>query len=299
METGRKNPWKTAFIILALLVLAVILAAIMFPVFSRARRAAHRPFPMAYRTGPLGLAEYGGAPSDSIPWSAVLAATAPRMVISTANLKMEVSKVQQTYEKITAAAAKAGGFVTGSGINREDGQETATITLRVPAKRYSSVLAQVSKLGKVLSKEEKGEDVTEEYVDLQSRIRNVRREEEAFLKVLERARKVPDILAVERELSRVRGEIEQAVGRTKFLENQVALATINVELSEPTPTVSKVVTWDISKTAIGAVNALQVVFRELTSLVVWVAIFAPLWILLGIVVYGYRRYARRRRCDIR
>ena len=294
METSRKNPWKTAFIILSLLVLAVILAAIMVPVFSRARRAAHRPFPMAYRTGPPGLAEYGAAPSDSVPWSAVYAASVPRMVISTANLSMEVRNVQKAHEEITGIATKAGGFITQSAITRYDGQETATIALRVPAKRYSSVLAQMSKLGKVLSKEEKGEDVTEEYVDLQSRIRNVRREEEAFLKVLERARRVPDILAVESELSRVRGEIEQAVGRSKFLENQVVLSTINVRLNEPTPAVRKVVAWDISKTAIGAVNALQVVFRALASLVIWAAIFAPLWVLIGVVVYGYRRYTRRR-----
>jgi hypothetical protein len=155
------------------------------------------------------------------------------------------------------------------------------------------VLDQVSKLGKVLSKQEKGEDVTEEYVDLQARIRNLKREEEAFLVVLGKARRVPDILAVEAQLSRVRGEIEQAVGRAKYLANQVALSTITVRLAEPTPVVTQAIKWDVVQTALRAVHALGAVFRMISSLVIWLAIFIPLWLLIVLIAYGCRRFRRK------
>jgi len=67
-----------------------------------------------------------------------------------------------------------------------------------------------------------------------------------------------------------------------------------VRLSQPRPAVAGVVTWNISRTAKGAFNALAVVFRGITSAVIWLFIFIPFWLLLGVVVYGYRRYSRRR-----
>jgi len=105
---------------------------------------------------------------------------------------------------------------------------------------------------------------------------------------------VTDILAVENELSRVRGQIEQATGRMKYLQNQVALATITVQLSEPMPVVAKIVKWDVIMTATGAANALQVVFRKIISLVIWAVVFIPFWALVGLVIYGSKRYYRRR-----
>jgi len=217
------------------------------------------------------------------------------MVISSAELSLEVADVQKSHDEIGRIATGAGGFITESNMSRGDGVEIGSVTVRVPAKRYQTTLSRIAKLGKVLQKQESGQDVTEEYVDLESRIRNLKREEQAFLGVLGKANKVTDILAVESELSRVRGQIEQATGRVQFLQNQVSLATITVQLSEPTPVMAKIVSWDVLITARGAVNALQVVFRKIASLVIWAVIFIPLWALLGIVIYGGRRYARRPR----
>lgn len=306
METNRKrriNAWQVAFFIL----LAIVVVAVMFPVFSKARSRGSLAMMHTYEEAGGG---YGGeaksradytpaapAPAraaQTVAWRTARAATIPRMVISTADVSVEVPDVQKTHEQIVKIADRADGFVTRSNITGYDGRKTASITVRVPAKQYQKVLADIAKLGKVLSKEEKGEDVTEEYVDLQSRIRNLKREEDAFLAVLKKANKVPEILQVERELSRVRGEIEQATGRIQFLQNQVALATISVQLKEPAPAVMQVVSWNVSRTAVRAFHALQVVFRNIASLAIWAVVFIPLWALLGVVRYGYKRYSRRR-----
>ena len=296
METSRSKPnyWKAAFI---LLIGTIFLIIVLFPVFFRARRSA-------------SSGSYGGSASrqdaavnyksmepaneaQPTSWGAAQASSLQRMVISTAEMSLEVSNVAKAHDEIGRLANSAGGFITESNLSHGDGTESGSVTIRVPAKQYQPLLTQISKLGKVLQKQQSGQDVTEEFVDLQSRLRNLSREEQAFLAVLGKANKVTDILAVENELSRVRGQIEQATGRIQFLKSQVDLATITVQLTEPMPAVTKIVNWDVFMTAKGAANALQVVFRKILSIVIWAVIFIPFWALLGLVIYGSKRYARR------
>lgn len=297
METSRSKPnyWKAAFL---LLVGGIFLAAIIFPIFSRARESADSVYYHALRQDK----RYNYSPAEpvtkkvgSASWGAVQASTLQRMVISTAEMSLEVGNVAKAHDDIGRLAGEAGGFITESNVSHGDGAESGTVSIRVPARQYQPLLSKISKLGKVLQKRESGQDVTEEFVDLQSRIRNLNREEQAFLVVMDKARRVTDILAVENELSRVRGEIEQATGRIQYLKNQVALATITVQLSEPTPMVAKIVNWNVVVTATGAANALQVVFRKIVSLVIWAVIFIPFWALVGLVIYGSKKYIRRTR----
>ena len=290
METSRRKPnyWKAAFL---LLIGAIFIIVFIFPFFARARRAAQHTYSDKY----IEMGRTAGAPAETpISWGTVQASSIQRMVISTAQMSLEVRSVVKAYDEISLLARDAGGFITESSVSHGDGTESGSVTIRVPAKQYQPLLSRISKLGKVLEKQESGQDVTQEYVDLDSRLRNLNREEQAFLDVLNKARRVTDILAVENELGRVRGEIEQATGRMKYLQNQVSLATITVQLTEPTPAVAKIVSWDVLITARGAVNALQVVFRKIVSLVIWGVIFIPLWVFLGIVWYAAKRYRARR-----
>ena len=304
METSRSKPnyWKAAFL---LLVGAIFLALVLFPIFARSRSAsnlkaigggeyASRQASDYLPAQSAGYSASEGEEAKPASWGAVQASTLQRMVISTAQMSLEVADVTKAHDDIGRLASEAGGFITESSVSHGDGTETGSVTIRVPAKQYQPLLSKISKLGKVIQKQESGQDVTEEFVDLQSRIRNLNREEQAFLVVMDKARKVTDILAVENELSRVRGEIEQATGRVKYLQNQVALATITVHISEPTPMVTKIVNWDVVITATGAANALQVVFRKILSIVIWALIFIPFWALIGVVIYGSKRYAGRR-----
>lgn len=292
METKKKT--RRWLIAIGILVLSGLVTVVLFPVFTPARRAAQHSYDFASMKTSPAASPVPSEDSGQASWTAAYAASGARMVISTAQMRVEVPDVLKAHAEVESIASSAGGFITESYLNNEGGVTEASITLRVPSKEYQSVLDRIGNLGKVLLKGESGEDVTEEYVDLQSRLRNLQREEEALLGVLKKAGKVTDILAVDRELGRVRGEIEQATGRAKFLENRVALATIKVTLSAPTPAVSKIVSWDLVKTARGAVNALEVVFRAITSAIIWLVIFIPLWLLILLVVYVYRRRVRNR-----
>ena len=303
METPQARPrfgfWHGVIGTIALVIIVLLL---VFPMFFHAHELSQRARPdwvipsqtmsaeVKMKRTSVGAADE----AQTASWTGSIVLAASRMLIKTADLAIEVKDAKKTLSGVTEIASKAGGFVTGSGLSGEEGTQSGTVTIRIPAANYASVLEQVSKLGKVLSKQEKGEDVTEEYVDLQSRIRNLKREEEAFLGVLRQAKRVPDILEVERELSRVRGEIEQAEGRAKYLQNQVALSTINVSFTEPTPVVTQAIQWDVVQTALGAIHALGGIFRALASLVIWVLVFIPLWLLIGLAIRGSKRLRRRR-----
>lgn len=294
------RPWLSWLGLAALVIGGVaLIAGVIYPMFGRAGQEAIIAGLSAPHEGDVATVETGAASrvmakeaSSSIIGTA-WAASPQRMMIYTADVSLETKSVEKSHREIAYITRKAGGVVTGSGIQSFDGRLKADVTVRVPHTEYTATLDAICKLGKVLSRSEKGEDVTEEFVDLQSRVRNLKREEEAFLKVLERAVRIADILAVERELSRVRGEIETAEGRIKFLQNRIELSTITVGLYEPQPAVVTLVKWDVWNTGKAAANSLSGVFRGITSAIIWLVVFIPFWAVLGVVVYGVKRRYRR------
>lgn len=155
-----------------------------------------------------------------------------RHIIRRAEVSLLVSSVPGAVEEVRALAKSKGGYVSSESLDTSSGQiPNGSLTLRVPVARFDETLAAFGSLGEVQSRHVSAEDVTLEFVDTESRLRNLQREEAQFLKVLERSGSIRDVLAVERELSRVRGEIEQTTGRLRQLGNLIDLATITVNLS--------------------------------------------------------------------
>jgi len=109
----------------------------------------------------------------------------------------------------------------------------ASMSVRVPQDEFFSVFEQIKALGKVQSENAGSEDVTERFIDLEARLKSAQREEASLLSLLDRANLVSEILTIERELARVRTELEQVQGKLNFLERRVDLATITVFLSPP------------------------------------------------------------------
>ena len=287
------KPWLSWVGLVCLVLVGIgLVGAIIFPMFAKSRsrwdrmasepvRKMMMPAPLQMRAPSMTVAKTTTPSIIGTAW----AASPQRMMIYTADVSLETGAVEMAHREITDIARRAGGFVTGSGIENSDGRLSANVTVRVPQKEYASTLDAICKLAKVLNRTEKGEDVTEEFVDLESRLRNLKREEEAFLTVLGKASRIPDILAVERELSRVRGEIETAEGRLKFLANRIELSTITVSLEEPQPVVTRIVKWDVRNTGKAAANSLSGVFRGIMSLVIWAVVFIPFWLLVWLVVW--------------
>ncbi len=158
---------------------------------------------------------------------------AGRKVISTASVTVEVEEVQQAVGEVRLIAEGLGGFVEHLSSFGRPEQQRATITIRVPQDQFSTALERIEALGEVQAQTEGSEDVSERFIDLEARLKSALREEESLLSLLERANAVSEILTIERELSRVRSEIERFQGQLNFLERRVDLATISVNLVPP------------------------------------------------------------------
>ena len=162
-----------------------------------------------------------------------------RKITRTANFEVTVDNVLDSAQEVEDIATAAGGFVSSSNLSRETDSEggeiqTASIKVRVPAPAYADVLKQLRALAKdVRSETSEAQEVTEEYTDLQSRLRNLEATERQYLELLGKAVSIPDILTVEDRLNVVRSEIEQVQGRINVLNDLTDLATISIRLVPP------------------------------------------------------------------
>lgn len=154
-------------------------------------------------------------------------------VIKTAQLELEVAadSLQEAIDEAVAIASRSGGFVLSTGLDNERGG-TGELVLRVPAENFETALGSLDDLGRVASRSVAGEDVSEEFVDLDARLRNLEAQETALLRLMDRARSVADTIRVQRELTPVQLEIERIRGRLRFLEDQTSLGTITMVLTE-------------------------------------------------------------------
>lgn len=219
-----------------------------------------------------------------------------RRVIRTGQMAIEVERYDAAASRLFAIAEGAGGFVADSSFSEEDGVPRGTFVLRVPAARFSEVVAQVEKLGTVQRRQISGQDVTEEFIDLEARVRNLARQEARLLAFMDRATKIPDLLAIEGEVARVRGEIERLTGRLRFLTNKVDLATVQAEVSQK-PKKASGGFWDINRTLervrTAFLNTIRQMLGAAESLAALAAALLPVALLAAVVWWLLRRGSRR------
>jgi len=168
-----------------------------------------------------------------------------RKIIRNAALTVEVTSPSDSQHKIVSIAESHQGFVVTSEATQRASEDrtkpemTVTLSVRVPAAQFNQVMDEIRAVGaRVIQEKVTGQDVTEEFMDLEARIKNQKALELQFLEIMKRAGKVDDALSVQRELAEVRTEIEKLEGRRRFLENQSSLSTINVTLQPPTQIVN-------------------------------------------------------------
>jgi hypothetical protein len=229
--------------------------------------------------------------------SQAAAAAVERKIIRNAELNLEVSAPAEAQRKVVAAADAHGGFVVTSEAQQSGtAGEVVNIVLRVPAAQFDATVSEIRSLGtRVRLEKTTGQDVTEEYIDLEARVRTQRALEAQYLEIMKQAQKVSEALEVNKQLAEVRGVIEQIEGRRRFLENQAALSTIKVTLQTPAPLVSANTTGFFAgiKEALGdgvdvAAAIILVLIRiAIASIPLLLFVVLPLWLLW--------RYLRRRR----
>ena len=229
----------------------------------------------------------------------------PRLIVYTGQIDLVVKDTRQTIGTITEMAKEAGGYVADANIYSYNGAPQGSMTIKIPAESYQSVLQQLRELAIRVERETSGtQDVTEEFVDLGARKENLQVTEQALQELLatrQKTGRTEDILEVYRELTNIRGQIEQIQGRLNYLERSAAMSTIEVsltpdELAQPLT----VAGWEPSGTAREALRSLINAFQGFVDFWIWVIIFvlpvAIAWLLPPIVViWLFVRWLRKRK----
>ena len=227
---------------------------------------------------------YGGASSVSVD----------RKTITTVDMTIQVSDAAEGVDEISKMAVASGGYVSSSSVydSYYDSYEgkNGYINVRIPESKYPSFLEDVGELGEVTSKSVSAQDVTEEYIDVSARLENLKIQETRLQEILNMTETVEDVLAVEKELERVRGEIESLTGRLNYLDDRIDFSTINIRVTEPRPITRS---WGIRDAMSESVNGF---ISMVNALIILVGYLLPLVIVLiffGGTVLVIRRRIRR------
>lgn len=223
------------------------------------------------------------------------AAGVERKIIRNAELTIESQNPEEAFRKVASLAEARGGFVVTSEATQpegeaEPGRTTVSVVVRVPAAQFDSTVEEIRKAGdRVLQDKRTGQDVTEEYIDLQARLQAKKALEAQFLEIMKRAQSVTEALDVQRQLAEVRSEIERVEGRRRFLESQSSLSTIKVTIM---PSVRILGTGGGIKEALrdgfGAARAIVL------ALVRVMVALLPILIIFGLPAWFITRYWVRR-----
>ncbi len=228
-----------------------------------------------------------GDPRDSVT---------PSMIIRTGAATIEVDSLEPAVAQLRQLAQRVGGFVANTSMQTGRNQlRAATLEIKLPAARWDDAIRGLAPIGTVESVSENTEDVGEEFVDISARVANARRLEERLVSLLAtRTGKLEDVLAVERELARVREEIDRYEGRLRYLRSRVAMSTLTVMVHEPEPLVS----GSPGTNVVG--EAFRDAWRNFVHFIAWfiasLGWLVPLALIAwGVVVLARRWQPRRRR----
>jgi hypothetical protein len=221
-----------------------------------------------------------------------------RLIIRTGNLGLIVLDTEETIADITQMAEQSGGWVVSANVSQYNtDSKSGDITIRVPAAGFNSAMEALKGMAvEVQSENVSGQDVTEEYVDLEARLGNLEATAARVRTFLDDAITVEEALAVNQELSRLEGEIEVIKGRMQYLSQSAAFSTITIYLTPDIATQSlQVAGWRPQGVAKQALEALIDTLQALASILIWLAIYVlPVVLIIGVPVWLVARFIWRR-----
>ncbi|HUP27988.1 MAG TPA: DUF4349 domain-containing protein [Chloroflexia bacterium] len=168
-----------------------------------------------------------------------------RMIIRTATLQIKVKDVGSSLDKARELASTNGGFVSASDSHVEGDYTVATLTIQVPARQFDDIMTGLRKIAtQPIGENVSSSDVTEEYTDLGSQLRNLQATETRISALMSKAEKIEDILTLDRELRQIQGEIEQVQGRLNYLGKRSEMSSITLTLYPEVAPVEQLKTTD-------------------------------------------------------
>jgi chromosome segregation ATPase len=156
-----------------------------------------------------------------------------RKIIKEGSIRFETTSVIETQKEIRKIVAELGGYIGNENSNNYEGIIEYSLTARVPEDKFNTLIDKVSSLAeKVESKNINSSDVTEEFIDVEARIKTKKELEARYKEILKKANRVDEILNIEREMGNLRAEIESLEGRMNYLKNRISLSTLNITFYE-------------------------------------------------------------------
>ena len=212
-------------------------------------------------------------------------------IIKSATLSIKVKDgFSKTYDRTTRLANTYGGQVVASNLSTENGNYSGTITIKVPNESFEKLIADLKELGKVNSIDIVSQDVSQEYIDLESRLRHFRAQEGVMLALMEKAESISDSIAIASQLSAIQQQIEQATGRLNYLKNQTDLSTVQIMINDPSPiSITPMDKWGFSAALERAAHA---AVNTISGFIIFMGYILPL-ALIGSILYAIFNFARR------
>ncbi|MFA5985780.1 MAG: DUF4349 domain-containing protein [Parcubacteria group bacterium] len=231
----------------------------------------------------------GIAVGEMAPMADVESVPIEKKEIKNGSLTMRVNDVDRAVEQMTAVATEHKGEVYSSNFYQDTQDiKSGTVEVRVPVDQFGSTFEALKKVATVVVGEStSGQDVTLAYRDLQARLKNKQAEEQSFLKILEQSGKLSDVIDVTREVSRVRGEIEQLQAQITYMESQTDYATITISVTED-ENVTFSDQWRPLQVAKETINGLLSDMQGFVNFVIVLVIrVIPIMILYGFIAWVF------------
>lgn len=216
-----------------------------------------------------------------------------RLVVRESNLSLVVNNVRQTVDQIISQANQIGGYMVSSSLNQPEEAPFATVIVRVPSERLGEVLEAYRGLAiKVTSENLTGTDVTDQYIDINTRLERLRATQSKIQQLLNQAVEFEDILRANQEIINLQNQIDNLIGQQKYLEQTAQLARLTIYLSTdelalpyaPTDTFRPAVIFKL------AVRSLVQTFRSLLEFAIWAGVYSAIWLPALVILYFTRRW---------
>ena len=240
---------------------------------------------LSTRDGAFGAAN-GGTGTTGTTQATTPDGSGP-LIVRTGQLDLQVADIEAAIHAAETAITAVGGYVSGSQRSDDADKATAIVMFRIPAARWTDALDALRKLGtKVLGEQTSSQEVTAQVVDLGARLANLRVTETALQGIMDRATKIPDVLAVQEQLTGVRQQIEELTAQKQTLENQAALASLTVSFAPPPAVAVTQVRegWDPAREVDQAAAALVGLGQGLAGAGIWLLIvWLPILLIVGLI----------------
>jgi len=220
--------------------------------------------------------------------------TIDKKIIKTAYINIEVENIATSRKLIDTTIKAFNGYVVSENMQNTESQLSSNINIKVPALQFDKMLAKLASIAKKVDYQNiETQDVTEEYIDVETRLSNSRKVEQSYIKLLQRAKTIEDILKIEQKLGEIRTDIESTQGRLKYLNNQVSYSTINLNvyqaleykfIAEKLPSF-----WERLKGSI--ISG----WRGIVAFMLFLIKLWPLWLTVAAGWYGWKYFITNRK----